>query len=107
MRVRAVVSTVVVGLSFLLGACGNSTPEPGSEPAAETTTTATVPSHAPQVITGPAGTLSVVVREPPARAASAIRYLRIEDSAGKPVLEGHDGDIDAPPDGGCVMTTNP
>jgi hypothetical protein len=105
-----------------------------------------------------------VVREPPDRSASTIRYLRIEDSAGKPVLEREyrtspaelveqlavgryrivswtrdcggscegktdpqlaapahicgirvelreNADttvtIDAPPDGGCVMTTHP
>src|SRR5205814_5587701 len=36
---------------------------------------------------GPAGTLDVVVREPVNRAESAVRYLRIEDANGKPVLE--------------------
>lgn len=51
------------------------------------TTTETVPAHAPGVAEGPAGTLSVVVKGPTERADSAVRFLRIEDEMGKPVLE--------------------
>jgi hypothetical protein len=67
----------------------------GTQPAAQkspgvptssskTSTPPAISPHQPSAITGPAGTLDVVVKEPPERADSAIRYLRIEDATGKP-----------------------
>ncbi|WP_143086412.1 hypothetical protein [Amycolatopsis saalfeldensis] len=46
-----------------------------------------VPSHRPSVVRGPSGTLDVVVREPADRGARTVRYLRVEDDAGRSVLE--------------------
>jgi hypothetical protein len=53
----------------------------------KTSTPPAISSHQPSAITGPAGTLDAVVKEPPELAESAIRYLRIEDATGKPVVE--------------------
>jgi hypothetical protein len=75
---------VSVAVAVVAGAC--STPE--SEPSTPTaTTTATIPSHQPGVITGPAGTLRAAVTEPATRADLAVRFLLIEDSTGKKILE--------------------
>src|SRR2546423_14448634 len=65
----------LVGFVVLAG-CGAEPPQGDS-----------IPPHRPSVVTGPAGTLDVVVREPANRAESAVRYLRVEDVNGKPVLE--------------------
>lgn len=46
-----------------------------------------IPPHQPSVVAGPSGTLDVVVREPADRSQTAVRYLRVEDDQGKPVLE--------------------
>jgi hypothetical protein len=46
-----------------------------------------VPSHQPSVIAGPAGTLAAVVQEPSARSQHEVRLLRVEDLAGKTVVE--------------------
>ena len=55
----------------------------GAEPVGE----ASIPPHQPSVVTGPSGTVDVVVKEPVGRAEAAIRYLRVEDDNGRAVLE--------------------
>jgi len=60
----------------VLSGCGSESPQGEA-----------IPTHQPSMISGPAGTLDVVVREPSARAESAIRYLRVEDENGRSVLE--------------------
>ncbi|SRR6266536_1879555 len=59
-----------------LGGCGSGAPQGDA-----------IPPHQPSVVTGPAGNLEVVVREPANRAGTAVRYLRVEDESGRPVLE--------------------
>ena len=66
----------VLASSVVLAACGAESPQGDA-----------IPPHQPGVISGPSGALDVVVREPANRADSAVRYLRIEDLNGKPVLE--------------------
>jgi hypothetical protein len=59
---------------------GCSTAEPSGSPP-------TIPAHQPSVIVGPTGTLAAVVKEPPTRAQTEVRLLRIEDLAGKEIVE--------------------
>ena len=76
MRLRGLV-LLLVG-STVLAACG-AEPDPGGTPS--------IPPHQPSVVTGPSGTLDVVVREPANRSQTAVRYLRVENDQGKQVLE--------------------
>lgn len=103
MRVQVVAPGALVVL--LLASCGTGTgtgngdvTAAGDQPRAGSTTAArspsggsagsgTVPPHSPGVISGPAGTLDVTVSEPATRGTRAVRFLRVEDSTGKNVLE--------------------